>query len=135
VFFEDENDFFTISDVGSEYYNLREKLLQFAVNSIKFLKILPKAPEYEVIKYQYSKASTSIGANYEEAQSSTYKEFLSRLRIALREANESKYWLKIMTELKMGDDDVRNALINEIVTITRILGSITSKVDRKLKGT
>jgi four helix bundle protein len=132
--FETESDFLKISDIGSEYFDLRERLLRFAVDSLKFIKTLPKGAENEVIKYQYSKSSTSVGANYEEAQSSTYKEFLVKLRIALREANESKYWLKIMDELKTGDENKRKKLLNEITTISKILGSIASKVDRKLKN-
>lgn len=132
--FEDDSVILKIGEAEHKYYDLREKLLQFAVNSLKFLKTLPKGTEFEVIKYQFSKSSTSIGANYEEAQSSTYKEFLSKLRISLREANESKYWLKIMDALNIGDDNSRNLLMKEVITISKILGSITSKVDRKLKG-
>ncbi len=71
------------------YYNLESRLLAFAVSSIKFLQTLPHAKEYDVIRYQFSKSSTSVDANYKESQTCTYKEFISRIRIALREANES----------------------------------------------
>lgn len=129
-----DNEFSSVFEKESEYSDLRKRLLKFAVESIKFLKTLPANKEYDVLKYQYSKSSTSIGANYEEAQSSTYREFLSKLRIALREANESKYWLKIITELNIGEQRKREFLMSEIESISKILGSITSKVDKKLKG-
>jgi len=39
-----------------------------------------------------------------------------------------------MDALNIGDDNSRNLLMKEVITISKILGSITSKVDRKLKG-
>ena len=68
----------------------------------------------------------------EEAQSTTYKEFIQKLRISLREANESKYWLKVIKELKITDEKELNTLINEVVEISKILGSIVSKADKKV---
>ena len=71
--------------------DLRERVLNFAVQLLKYISGLPKAQEFGVMRLQLSKSGTSIGANYEEAQSSTYREFLHKTRIALREANETKY--------------------------------------------
>ena len=115
-------------------YNIefRERLLNFAVDIIKFLNTIPKLTEYNVLKYQLSKSGSSIGANYEESQSSSYKEFAQKTRISLREANESKYWLKIINKLNIGDRKKVISLIKEADEISRILGSIVSKVDRKL---
>jgi len=47
---------------------LGQRLFDFAVRIIKFCRALPRGKEYEIIKYQLIKASTSSGANYEEAQ-------------------------------------------------------------------
>ncbi len=77
-----------ISEVNK---NFRERLLTFSVDIILFLKTIPYRKEYDVLRYQLSKSATSIGANYEESQSATYKEFLQRIKIALREANETIY--------------------------------------------
>jgi four helix bundle protein len=120
----------------SHNYNIdfRERLLNFAVTTLKSLRNIPDHRELEVIKYQLSKSATSIGANYEEAQSSSYKEFGHKTRIALREANETKYWLKILDRLDIGENIVREKLLQEIDEISRILGSIVSKVDKKLKS-
>ena len=85
---------------------------------------LPHHRELDVIRYQLSKSSTSIGANFEEAQSTTMKEFVQKLRIALREANESKYWLKIVKELNIGDSEKLNLLLNEVHEISLMLGKI-----------
>jgi len=43
---------------------LRERLLNFSVEILKFLKALPYRNEFDVLRYQLSKSATSIGANY-----------------------------------------------------------------------
>jgi len=128
-----KNDIIIKESKSGYQIDLRKRLLDFAVNSIKFLMTLPKNKEFNVFSYQYSKSSTSIGANYEEAQSSTYKEFISKTRISLREANESLYFLKVMDELQIGNDVKRKELIGECTEIGRILGSIVSKAHKNIK--
>jgi len=135
--YSDENEIIDqIIREETEDYNIefRERLLNFAVDVIKFLFTIPRVPEYDVIRYQLSKAGTSVGANYEESQSSSYKEFGQKTRISLRETNESKYWLKVVDKLEIGNKQKREYLIKEADEISRILGSIVSKVDSKLKS-
>ena len=66
---------------------------------------IPYKKEYEVIRYQLSKSATSIGANYEESQATTRKEFLVKIRISLREALESNYWLRIIKALNAAENN------------------------------
>ena len=129
-----QRDGFIVREKGKEYtVNLRDRLLQFSVKVIRFLMKLPSNKEYDVFRYQLSKSSTSIGANYEEAQSTSAKEFIQKVRIALREANESKYWLTILDELSLGDAQTRKELINEVEEISLILGAIVSKMAKRMK--
>jgi len=114
--------------------DLRERLLDFSVRVLKFLSMLPYRKEYDVLRYQLSKSATSIGANYEESQSTTYKEFLQKIRISLREANETIYWLRIIDKLEISTKEKINILVNEAIEISLILGSIASKADKKIKG-
>lgn len=66
--------------------DLAERLFQFAVRVIKFLRNLPNDPEIKNIPHQLSKSSTSTGANYEEAQAAFSKqEFLYKIDISLKE--------------------------------------------------
>ena len=124
-----------VKDQSHQYnIDLRERLLNFAVATLKSMRNIPNQRELDVIKYQLSKSATSIGANYEEAQASSYKEFGYKTRIALREANETKYWLKILDRLDIGENQLREKLLQEIDEISRILGSIVSKVNKKLKS-
>jgi four helix bundle protein len=117
-------------------YNIefRERLINFAVEIIKFLSTIPKSSEFNVLKYQLSKSGSSIGANYEESQSSSYKEFAQKNRISLREANESKYWLKVIQKLNIGDTKKLDFLLVEADEISRIIGSIVSKVERRINS-
>ena len=111
----------------------RTRLLDFAVDILRMLSKIPYKKEYDVIRYQLSRSATSIGANYEESQSSTYKEFLQKVRIALRESNETKYWLNIIKKLSMVDNNLNDALLKEVTEITNILGAIASKADRNIR--
>ena len=124
-----------ISERESKYQiDLNKRLLNFSVNTIKFLQTLPYKKEYDVFRYQLSKSATSIGANFEEAQSTTYKEFIQKLRIALRESNETKYWFKVINELKISNKTQLKYLQKEIDEISRILGSIVSKADKTIRN-
>lgn len=125
---EFENGESVISDKGGNYrIDLRERLVDFAVNTIKFLGTIPYRKEYDVIRFQLSKAATSIGANYEESQASTPKEFHAKVSISLRESRETCFWYKVTDRLNLGSEDMRRSLIRESKEISLIMGSIASK--------
>lgn len=110
--------------------DLRKRLLNFSVAIIQFLSRLPNQKEYEVIRIQLSKSATSIGANYEESQYATYREFIAKIRIVMRETVETQYWLKIINKMQIGDPEKRVILVNEIDEIVHIFGSILSKLNK-----
>ena len=63
------------------------------------------APKSSYMTDQLARAGTSIGANIHEAQyAHSKKDFIAKLEIALKEANETSYWLKLMHETKRIDD-------------------------------
>ena len=110
--------------------DLQERLFNFAVNVLKFMKNFPNQPELNVIKYQLVKSATSSGANYEEAQAGSSKaDFRNKVRIALREMRESNYWLRIInaTEPEIINIDELKKLIQESGELKNILGSIVTK--------
>lgn len=66
--------------------DLAERLFNFAVRVIRFLRHLPDEPEFNNIRFQLSKSSSSSGANYEEAQAAFSKaDFLFKIDISLKE--------------------------------------------------
>jgi four helix bundle protein len=113
--------------------NLTDRLFNFAVSVLKFLKRLPRTPEMNVIRYQLVKCSTSSGANYEEAQAGSSKpDFNNKVRISLREMRESNYWLRII-KATLDDNKLDNELlplIDESTQLKKILGSIVTKTNK-----
>jgi four helix bundle protein len=82
---------------------------------------------------QLLRSGTSIGANLEEAKAaSTKREFLRDVEVSLREAREAWYWLRIYTELQLGDPATVVELVNEADTIVRILTSIVISTKRRM---
>lgn len=107
---------------------LGQRLFDFAVNVILFIRKLPHGKEYDVIKYQLSKSATSSGANYEEAQAASSRlDFRNKIKISLKEMRESNYWLNIIKAVWKYDAEL-TSLISESEELKKILGSISSKV-------
>jgi four helix bundle protein len=111
--------------------DLRDRLFNFAVRVIKFLRHLPKEPEATIIRYQLAKSSTSSGANYEESQAGGSRaDFSNKIRISLREARESNYWLRIVNSSYDFNNEVAselNYLIKESGELISIHASILNK--------
>ena len=105
--------------------DLLERTFNFGVDCIVFLRQLPNNQEYSVIKHQLIKSSTSTGANYEESQAGSSKaDFKNKVRIALREARESNYWLRIILKLRDIESEELNRLLNESRELKNILAAI-----------
>ena len=115
--------------------DLNERLFEFAVRTIKYLRTIKNEPEISIIKYQLSKSSTSSGANYEEAQAAvSTNDFSNKVSISLKEMRESNYWFRICIALKIGDQGELNFLLVESVELKKILGSISYKTRIKKRS-
>ncbi len=74
--------------------------MDFAVSIIKLVKSLKENKEH-IISKQIGRSGTSIGANIREAQYAHGKAaFIAKLQIALKEANETGYWLELLFKTK-----------------------------------
>jgi four helix bundle protein len=72
---------------------------------------LPKSKAADVISYQILKSATSIGANYREAARAESKaDFIHKIGIVEKEANETLYWLELIKESLVQNDSVDNLL-------------------------
>ena len=75
---------------------LRSLSVDFAVRILDLVKML-KSRHETIVSNQIGRAGTSIGANIHEAQYAHGKpDFISKLQIALKEANETGYWLELL---------------------------------------
>ena len=85
---------------------LEKRTREFAILIIRLSSKLPNTSEGRVVKNQITKAGTSIGANYREANRARSKaEFRSKTKICEGEASETQYWLEIIDELKLLPQD------------------------------
>lgn len=110
--------------------DLAERLFLFAVSVIKFLRHLPNEPEFNNIRYQLSRSSSSSGANYEEAQAAYSKaDFLFKIDISLKEMRESNYWLRLISATITFEETTNqelDRLKRESSELKNILGKIAS---------
>ena len=80
--------------------DLENRTRKFTVRIIRMSSALPNTEEARVIRYQVSKAGTSVGANYREANRARSKaDFDNRIDICESEASETQYWLEMIVEL------------------------------------
>ncbi len=101
----------------------------FALQIISFSEILEEKRKYAIAK-QIIRCGTSIGANVREAQNGESKaDFIHKLKIAAKEAEETEYWLMLCkhSENYPYDEGVHNQLIQ----IKKILCSIIASAKRK----
>ena len=114
--------------------DLSNRLLRFAIDTIKLLRKLPNSEEYRIIKHQLIKSATSSGANYEESQGGSSKaDFKHKVFISLKEMRESNYWLKVVEGIyhKKEIDEGLKKLISESEELKNILGPIVTRLSKK----
>ncbi len=108
-------------------FDLQQRLFEFSISIVNEVRSLPSSNEYKVISYQILKSATSIGANFEEAQAAvSIADFANKVAIALKEARETNYWIRIIVAIS----DVKDAWIKqerESKEIIKILASIYNK--------
>jgi len=109
----------------SDKDNLIVKLtLELALEIVEYSELLEEQKKY-VIARQLLKSGTSIGANVREAQNAESKaDFIHKLKIAAKEADETEYWLMIC---EMSKNYPKNELLKEkLQAIINILSKIIS---------
>ena len=95
---------------------------QFALSVMKLIEALPRKQSGRVIGNQLLRSGTSVGANYRSACRGRSKaEFISKLSIALEEADESAYWLELIIESNLLNRDSVKPLLGEANELTAIL--------------
>ena len=102
--------------------DIRSRTFEFSVQVIELYKFLQFEKKEYVLGKQLLRSGTSIGANVEEATAAqSKKDFIAKMSIALKEARETNYWLRL---LKRTGFIKKDNLINESSEIMNILGAI-----------
>ena len=108
--------------------DLEKRTRLFAVNIIKLSLTLPDTPEARIVRNQITKAGTSVGANYREANRARSKaDFRSKIKICEGEASETQYWLEIITDLEWKFWEELKPDYDECSELLAIFTSIGSK--------
>jgi four helix bundle protein len=112
-----------------------ERCYSFSIAVIKLTKDLPEKRVYWTVTAQLIRSATGIGANIIEGKSaSSKKDFMRYYEIALKSANETKYWLGLLRDALDGDKSYINKLMKETTELAKILGAslITMKGKNKI---
>ena len=91
---------------------LRDRSKTFALRAIRLLEGLPRGAPPSALRSQFLRSATAVAANYRATgRARSKKEFASRLSVVVEEADETVFWLELMTEL--GDSDEIRSLLRE----------------------
>ncbi|MBI1812159.1 four helix bundle protein [Candidatus Peregrinibacteria bacterium] len=117
-------------------FNLEERTLRFAADVRVFVSKLPRSMIASDDVRQLVRASGSVGANYIEANEALgKKDFIMRIRICLKEAKESSFWLRLIS---VGTSErliaERNRLAQEAKELLRIFFAILKTIRSKEKA-
>jgi len=111
--------------------DITERTFEFAVRVVKLCQFLEKQPGVpQTLAKQLLRSGTSIAANVEEARAGQSKaDFIHKNAIALKEARETHYWLRLLIATEIISSNKLNELLQESEELKRILGAIivTSK--------
>jgi four helix bundle protein len=111
---------------------LKDKSFAFAVRMVNLYKFLKKEHGEYIISQQLIRSGTSIGALIREAEhAESNKDFIHKLNIGLKEANESKYWLDLLVATDFLTKKMYDSLNNDCEELLKLL--IASVKTSKLK--
>ena len=105
--------------------SIEERTYKFAIRIVKAYKYLRTTHNEYVLSKQMLRSGTTIGAMMREAKfAQSRADFVSKTSIALKEANETLYWIELLHDSEYIDDSSFNSIHNEANEITSILASI-----------
>src|SRR6266550_5697611 len=116
-----ENRTKTVKPSQSKADELEERLIDFAVRIIKLSSSLPRTPAGKHIAGQILRAGTSPAPNYGEARGSeSSADFTHKLRVVLKELNETSIWLQIIRRSKLLKPEQLMEIIQENKSLCKI---------------
>ena len=104
------------------------KSMDFAVRIVNLYKYLCKEKNENIMAKQVLRSGTSIGANVREGVYAASKaDFIAKLTISLKEANETAYWLELLAKTDYLTQEQYNDIGNDCTELIKILTSIVKK--------
>ena len=114
-----------------KYSIIEGKSFDFAVRIVKVYNFLVNERNEHVLSRQLLRSGTSIGANASEAQKGqSPADFNAKMNIALKEAYETDYWLRLLYHTEYLSDSEYESISNDSKEIVAILFSICKKTNQ-----
>ena len=108
------------------------KSFDFAVRIVRAYQYLSNDKKEFVMSKQLLRCGTSIGANVAEAQRGQSKaDFNAKMNIALKEANEAHYWLRLLHKTEYLSDPEFHSILSDAEEILKLLKAICRKTNQK----
>ena len=105
---------------------------KFSLRIINLYSFLTEEKREFVISKQLYRSGTSIGANIAESiYAQSEADYINKLKISLKEASESKYWLELLFESEKLDQAKYDSIINDLNTIIGTIINIINKIQKK----
>lgn len=103
---------------------LEEKSYAFSIRIVKCSQYLQEEKKEFILSKQLLRSGTAIGALIAEGKYAQSKlDFINKLSIALKEANETKYWLRLLKDCSYLQEKLAISLLDDIENLIRMLAS------------
>ena len=111
---------------------IEAKSFRFAVRIVKLCKYLRDTKNEYILSKQLLRSGTSIGANIAESQQAQSRpDFVSKLNIALKEATETNYWLRLLHATDYLTNIEFNSLSSDCLELEKLLTAIIKTTKEK----
>ena len=113
---------------------IEAKSFDFAIRIVKLYQYITNDKKEYVLSKQLLRSGTSIGANVAEAErAQSQADFYAKMSIALKEANETDYWLRLLYKTDYLNENEYNSISKNISEIIALLVSITKTIKTSLE--
>ena len=112
---------------------IKNKSFDFALRIVKLFKYLQEKKEF-VLSKQVLRSGTSVGAMVREAEHAESKaDFIHKMAIAQKEANETMYWLELLSQTDYLEKNMFDSMESDLIEIQKLLSSIIINTKSKEK--
>lgn len=109
------------------------KSKKFAIRIVNMYKYLCNDKKEYILSKQVLRSGTSIGANIAESECAISKnDFVAKLYVALKECNETAYWLELLHDTEYLDDMLFDSMLSDCEEIRKILSASTKTIKKQM---
>lgn len=111
-----------------------DKSFQFSIRIVNLCRLLRSERQEYVLSKQLLRSGTSIGANIAESQQSQSEaDFIAKLSISLKEASETKYWLRLLAATDYLTPKEADSMLTDCIELEKLLTAILKTMRNKRK--